>query len=154
MNKTVLLVGCGNMGYALLKGWIDKAIIAKTSVYVVEPTDANLKRAVDLGVHEVGSHTLTHPHLTEISPEQAEREIILSKTMIEDALGETIHSFAYPYGDENDIIRQLVAKAGYKFAVTTQKGRARGSENDYELPRHSIRRNDTILHFLAKCLCR
>lgn len=104
--------------------------------------------------HEVGSHTLTHPHLTEIPLEQAEREIILSKTMIEDALGETIHSFAYPYGDENDIVRQLVAKAGYKFAVTTQKGRARGSENDYELPRHSIRRNDTILHFLAKCLCR
>lgn len=104
--------------------------------------------------HEVGSHTLNHPHLTQMPLVEASHQISESKKMLEDMLGQSICSFAYPFGDENESIRDFVVQAGYKFAVTTRKGRARGTEDDYELPRHSVRRNDTILHFLAKCLWR
>lgn len=104
--------------------------------------------------HEVGGHTLDHLHLNNISTAEAERQIVENKQKLEEELGETLTSFAYPYGDENKNVRAIVKNAGYKFAVTTKKSRANGSENDFELPRHSIRRNDTILHFLAKCLWR
>ena len=104
--------------------------------------------------HEVGGHTLDHLHLKDIPLDEAKRQIVENKQKLEEELGAPLVSFAYPFGDENEAIRKIVHEAGYHFAVTTIKSRARGNEGDYELPRHSIRRNDTILHFLAKCLLR
>ena len=104
--------------------------------------------------HEVGGHTNDHPHLKDIPIEEAEHQIIENKAKLEEELGAPIISFAYPFGDENEAIQKIVKNAGYRYAVTTVKSRARGNEGDFELPRHSIRRNDTILHFLAKCLLR
>ena len=43
----ILLVGCGNMGHALLKGW--QAMPEPPHVTVVEPTDALRDRAADAG---------------------------------------------------------------------------------------------------------
>ncbi|MGB7432008.1 MAG: pyrroline-5-carboxylate reductase [Ahrensia sp.] len=48
--KTIL-VGCGNMGFAMLKGWLDKGILAPVDVHVVEPTDALRQRASALSVN-------------------------------------------------------------------------------------------------------
>ena len=104
--------------------------------------------------HEVGSHTLTHPHLSQLSNDDAFIEINHSKQKLETALGINISSFAYPYGDENADIRKMINEAGYSNAVTTRRGRANAHNNAFELPRHSVRRNDTILHFLVKCLFR
>lgn len=104
--------------------------------------------------HEAGSHTLDHVHLTTISSEEAQKQIILSRHNLETMLGQPVLSFAYPYGDENRQIRGIVRNAGYHFAVTTRRGRARQDDNPYGLPRHSIRRNDSLLQFLAKCLLR
>lgn len=104
--------------------------------------------------HEVGGHTLDHLHLKDIPLDEAHRQIVENKQKLEDELGEPLISFAYPFGDENEAVRSIVKTAGYKFAVTTKKARANAHDNDFALPRHSIRRNDTILHFLAKCLVR
>jgi pyrroline-5-carboxylate reductase len=49
--KTILLAGCGNMGFAMLKGWLDKAAAHPTDVMVVEPNEALRARAASLGVH-------------------------------------------------------------------------------------------------------
>ncbi len=51
MTNTVLLVGCGNMGYALLKGWVasDNAL----AVHVVEPAEGLRERAQGAGARAV-----------------------------------------------------------------------------------------------------
>ena len=64
-----------------------------------------------------GSHTLTHPFLTKISSKEAWREIKESKDYLEEKLGTKIQSFAYPYGDFNSKIKEMVKKAGYEIAV-------------------------------------
>lgn len=51
MHDTVILVGCGNMGFAMLKGWLDSGILKAKNVYVVEPTEALRDRAAGAGVH-------------------------------------------------------------------------------------------------------
>ncbi|MBN9044217.1 MAG: pyrroline-5-carboxylate reductase [Rhizobiales bacterium] len=51
MQDTVVLVGCGNMGFAMLKGWLDSGIVKAGDVHVVEPTDALRERAAGAGVH-------------------------------------------------------------------------------------------------------
>jgi len=104
--------------------------------------------------HEVGSHSLTHPHLTKLDKHQAHHEILTSKQKLEGLIGERVTSFAYPYGDENMDLRQMVREAGYAQAVSTIKGRAGFEDDIFALPRHSIRRNDLSVHFLLKCLAR
>lgn len=47
----VLLVGCGNMGFAMLKGWL--AQDPGLSVHVVEPSDALRERAAGAGAQAV-----------------------------------------------------------------------------------------------------
>jgi len=48
-NKTMILVGCGNMGRAMLEGWVEKKILAAKSIYVVEPNSALHEKPHALG---------------------------------------------------------------------------------------------------------
>lgn len=72
--------------------------------------------------HEIGAHTLTHPHLPAISPEQARAEIFDSKRRLEDRFSVPIRHFCYPYGDQDPRIRDLVGEAGYESAPTVAFG--------------------------------
>jgi pyrroline-5-carboxylate reductase len=47
---TILLAGCGNMGFAMLKGWLDTGAASPADVAVVEPNEALGARAAALGV--------------------------------------------------------------------------------------------------------
>ncbi len=53
MNKTVVLAGCGNMGFAMLKGWIDGGVLQPTDVTVVEPNAGLREQAAGLGIRPV-----------------------------------------------------------------------------------------------------
>jgi peptidoglycan/xylan/chitin deacetylase (PgdA/CDA1 family) len=72
--------------------------------------------------HEIGSHTLTHPHLAQIPVAAARAEISDSKKKLEDKFGCPIHHFCYPFGNWNEAVRDLVMEAGYLTACTTQIG--------------------------------
>lgn len=75
-------------------------------------------REMDGRGFEFGAHTVTHPRLDRLAPEQVEREIIGSKTQIEDRLGHAVDLFAYPYGRWTPYIRGVVGRA-YVGACTT-----------------------------------
>src|SRR5260370_35337300 len=45
----------------------------------------------------IGSHTVSHPELYQMSRNEVEYPIRQSKETIEDGLGEPIRSFSYPY---------------------------------------------------------
>lgn len=101
---------------------------------------------------EVGSHTLDHVHLPEVSPDKAYRQIAESKSCLEDILGRQVTAFCYPYGDENQQIREMVHQAGYLNATTTERGLARISDDIFGIPRVTVSRSTTIFRFLQKCL--
>ena len=67
---------------------------------------------------EFGAHTVTHPRLDRLMPEQVEREVLESKAQIEDRLGHAIGLFAYPYGRWTLPVRDVVGRA-YSGACTT-----------------------------------
>ena len=50
MSISVVLVGCGNMGFAMLSGWLDSGRLAPGEVAVVEPNEALRSRAAARGV--------------------------------------------------------------------------------------------------------
>jgi peptidoglycan/xylan/chitin deacetylase (PgdA/CDA1 family) len=89
--------------------------------------------------HEIGSHTLTHPFLTRISPARAREEVLGSKKLLEDKFGVAIRHFCYPYGDWNPAVRDLVIEAGYATACTTEFGVNTGATPAFELKRITAR---------------
>lgn len=103
---------------------------------------------------EVGSHTLDHPHLPQLSPTLAQQQITQSRTVLEQALGAEVTAFCYPYGDESPDVRDMVRAAGYSNATTTQRGLARQTDDLFGLPRVTVSRSTHLLRFLQKCLTR
>ncbi|WP_303810286.1 polysaccharide deacetylase family protein [Aeromonas rivipollensis] len=71
---------------------------------------------------EIGGHTLTHPRLSTLAPEQQAREIRANKERLERLLGHPLLSFAYPYGDLNESAKAEACAAGYRYAVATNSG--------------------------------
>ena len=64
--------------------------------------------------------------------------------------GIEVEHFCYPYGSYSASTPQLVARAGYRSAVTTQRGRAHSHQDLYRLPRLSINGNKGLFKFLLK----
>lgn len=66
----------------------------------------------------IGGHTMTHPNLPAIDPELAFAELVDCKQAIETHFGQTACGMAYPCGQYDDAVKELVRKAGYLYART------------------------------------
>ncbi|HMN42968.1 MAG TPA: polysaccharide deacetylase family protein [Povalibacter sp.] len=78
----------------------------------------------------VGSHTRVHPNLSRESRDTQAQELFGSKQRIEEMLQKPCDHFCYPFGGIEDFTKEtveLVAKAGYRSAVTTVLGMADGA---------------------------
>ncbi|MCX5591298.1 polysaccharide deacetylase family protein [Alcaligenes endophyticus] len=104
--------------------------------------------------HEVGSHTLDHVHLNELSSELAAYQITQSKRELENMIQHEVSAFCYPYGHYDNNIRDQVSNAGYTNATTTHRGLARMDDDLLQLPRVTVSRSTNIVRFLQKCLTR
>jgi peptidoglycan/xylan/chitin deacetylase (PgdA/CDA1 family) len=96
-----------------------------------------IKQLSDEG-HEIGSHSMTHELIPQLTDDKLHWEISESKKEIEAKLGSSIRSFCYPNGDNDIRCRQATEETGYKNAVTTQPGVNRMSTDRYSLSRCDI----------------
>lgn len=88
--------------------------------------------------HTIGCHTHTHPDLTELPPNELEREIVGSKQMLEDLLGRSIEAFCYPYGARNSVVAAAVRQAGFDVAFTIDLGGVGPGDDPYQLNRIAV----------------
>jgi peptidoglycan/xylan/chitin deacetylase (PgdA/CDA1 family) len=94
------------------------------------------------GLISFGSHTLTHPFLTEIKTEDLLwKEISGSKKILESGLGRQVNTFSYPSGRFNQKARDIVIKAGYTSAVATNPGKRIKNNDVFALKRLRISEN-------------
>ena len=103
---------------------------------------------------EVGSHTLDHVHLPEVSALEARRQIFESKAILENLVGMPVTAFCYPYGDYLPEHATMAREAGYVSATTTVRGLVRGKDDPFELTRVGVWRQTHLLKFFQKCLTR
>ncbi|HEY3694480.1 polysaccharide deacetylase family protein [Phenylobacterium sp.] len=66
----------------------------------------------------IGSHTVSHPHLTKLSDEEVGEQFGASRAALEGLLGRTIDTLAFPYGDHDARVVELARQAGYRFVYT------------------------------------
>jgi peptidoglycan/xylan/chitin deacetylase (PgdA/CDA1 family) len=93
-----------------------------------------IKEMRDYGRIEFGAHTRTHPDLTELPPDEAEKEIVESKKIIEDAIGGEVKTFAYPFGKFDASVKATVEK-NFRAACSVKLGKARRTSDLFALER-------------------
>lgn len=93
------------------------------------------------GQFEIGSHTLTHPHLTRLTPTESAQEIELGKVALEDTLGSVVTSFCYPYGMYRAEHVALVRAAGFSVARTVRRFCTRAPDDPLQMATtsHAVR---------------
>lgn len=101
---------------------------------------------------DVGSHTLSHAPLPQISEVQAQAEITQSKWALEELIGDEVRHFCYPYGKFSPQHVLMVKEAGYITATTTRRGRVSTESNFFELPRVMIAHATHLALFGMKIL--
>jgi peptidoglycan/xylan/chitin deacetylase (PgdA/CDA1 family) len=97
--------------------------------------------------HEVGSHTFSHPILTNCSESKIIEEVHHSKLFLEETLGSSVNAFCYPNGDYDLNIVHIVKTAGYGHAVTTNWGLNSKSTSIFELKRCDIQSQTSISRY-------
>jgi peptidoglycan/xylan/chitin deacetylase (PgdA/CDA1 family) len=97
---------------------------------------------------EIGSHTLSHPHLPQVDDEALAQELLDSRRRISERLG-SCETFSYPFGEWDERVARAVRAAGYKFAFTLPFG-AQGKAGPLSIPRVSVDHRDREWRLTAK----
>jgi peptidoglycan/xylan/chitin deacetylase (PgdA/CDA1 family) len=97
---------------------------------------------------EVGSHTVSHVHLTSLGEYELRCELGESRSRLEDGLRRPCRFLAYPYGEHDERVRRAARAAGYEAAFALP-GRPRPRDR-YAVPRVGIWRGDGPLRVALK----
>jgi len=91
-------------------------------------------RALKAAGMQIGCYSMTHPYLTRVpTDETLRREILGAKRIIEDRVGVRVTSFAYPFGQYDERVVEMVKEAGFTSARSTWPGVVHSREGLYSL---------------------
>ena len=88
----------------------------------------------------IGAHTVSHPKLDTLSPEEQTKEIVQSLRELESLLGHPIRHFSYPHGAYNADTLKIVSDCHFISALGAWGGTIRKGDADLlELPRIELK---------------
>lgn len=105
-----------------------------------------LRELSDLGL-EIGSHSLTHPYLSDLSREQLTREIAASKHELEQLTGRAIHHFSCPGGRWHPRIAAIARESGYHSVATSRASANPPTADPFALGRVAVMRGASVATF-------
>jgi peptidoglycan/xylan/chitin deacetylase (PgdA/CDA1 family) len=92
---------------------------------------------------EIGSHTVSHPHLTQLTSREIEAELADSRGRLEAELNRPCRLLAYPFGEHEPRVHALAAQSGYAASYGLWTGT--DPSNRHALPRIDFYRRDTLV---------
>ncbi|HEY5270450.1 MAG TPA: polysaccharide deacetylase family protein [Anaerolineales bacterium] len=95
---------------------------------------------------EIGSHSMTHPHLPAVH-DQINFEAGQSKGRLASEIGVSVETFAYPYGEIDDFVVDKVIEYGYLAAVGLGTQYVHGLDSLYYLRRIEVRNGTDLTAF-------
>jgi len=121
----------------------DRCAAIADAARVTPPTDLMLRTDQIVQLHRsgmgIGAHTMTHPILACLPPDEAKREISESREVLESMVSARIGLFAYPNGkpgvDYDGQHVEMVRALGFDAALSTAWGVATAATDRYQLPR-------------------
>jgi peptidoglycan/xylan/chitin deacetylase (PgdA/CDA1 family) len=112
-------------------------------------------RQMAAGGIEFGSHTMTHPILSNVTERQLYEEVTLSKERLEQQLDKDVIAFSYPVGGRasfNGGVKEAVNRCGFRYAVSYQEGVAEKNSDRYSLPRIHVEAFQSLELFRANLM--
>ncbi|MGE0502788.1 MAG: pyrroline-5-carboxylate reductase [Rhizobiaceae bacterium] len=138
MSDPVILAGAGNMGHAMLEGWLKSGLLEPADTFVVEPNEALRERAAALGAATVGSAEslpaglsprlvvlAVKPQVMRAVTEGYRQAAASGATFVSVAAGTRIGTFEDILGKETPIVRCMPntpAAIGKGMMVVTSNG--------------------------------
>ena len=95
-----------------------------------------------------GSHSLAHRDLTALSDHECERDLRSAREVIEDSLGKSAPTLAYPRGRHSERVRRAAVRAGYSYAFTLPDRRE--PADDLRIPRVGVYRGNGMATLKTK----
>jgi peptidoglycan/xylan/chitin deacetylase (PgdA/CDA1 family) len=102
------------------------------------------------GLITFGAHTHTHKILGRCQMDTVRAELALSKSIIEDRLGQQCDHFCYPNGSHGDFSQETedcVREVGFRSSVTTLSGRLNNALHPFLMPRLGITNDLELARF-------
>ncbi len=87
----------------------------------------------------IGAHTISHPKLDTLSPEEQTKEIVQSRQKLETILGHAIRHFSYPHGTYNADTLSIINQQAFRSVLHAWGGNIRRGANLLMLPRIALR---------------
>lgn len=100
--------------------------------------DTDQKKAFVQADWEIGAHTMTHKHLSKLTLEEIIYELKTSKENLENELQTSVISFAYPYGDLTEEVKEQVKYTGFTYGIATDSGGMNILEDPYQIFRVNV----------------
>jgi peptidoglycan/xylan/chitin deacetylase (PgdA/CDA1 family) len=87
---------------------------------------------------DFASHALSHQLLSRLDAGELERELTLSKRIIEEETGESVFAIAYPNGDYDPAVLHATKAAGYTLGFSTRHGLFSIDDDPLTVPRFNV----------------
>lgn len=100
--------------------------------------------------HEIAAHALTHQNLTEITIEEARKEMVEDRDGLTQLFGKCPVGMAYPYGAFNDEVVTLLSSLGFQYARTVWSSHNFDVQTDLLRFRPTCHHDDEKLFELAE----
>jgi peptidoglycan/xylan/chitin deacetylase (PgdA/CDA1 family) len=144
----ILFVPTGYLGRK--STWFDYGSINPVGEDVVSADE--LKYLVRQYKIEIGSHTVNHPNLVELSQDEARSEFRDSREALESMLDRKVNSISFPYGSYGEREMKLAKETGYDFCFTVLPQTEVGSIKPGLVGRVSVHPSDWDVEFKLKVL--
>jgi peptidoglycan/xylan/chitin deacetylase (PgdA/CDA1 family) len=100
----------------------------------------------------IGSHSLTHPHLTTLSLKEAAHELTESRRVLEEIVQRPVQLFCFPYGECSEELFRICREAGYERVFTSIPQFAFSEPAEFVTARVRVDPTDWRLEFRLKLL--
>lgn len=97
-----------------------------------------VREMIDSGLCEVASHSHVHGYMDKMTDEQNQRELDLSRQLIEQKAGVRPRAFVYPFGSVSVHVQRLTEEAGYELGFAARGPVAKADSPRYNVPRTGI----------------
>jgi peptidoglycan/xylan/chitin deacetylase (PgdA/CDA1 family) len=144
----ILFVPTGYLGRQ--SGWFDSGGANRVGEEVLSADE--LKQLARQYEIEIGSHTVHHPNLVEISQDEVRAELRDSREALEKLLGRKINSISFPYGNCGEREMKLARETGYDFCFTALPQTLAGSIQPGLIGRVDVQPADWGIEFKLKVL--
>jgi peptidoglycan/xylan/chitin deacetylase (PgdA/CDA1 family) len=98
---------------------------------------------------QIGSHGLDHTLLDGLAPEEIERQLELSRRILEERLGVEVDLLSLPGGTGGRTALETARRLGYRIVLGSQPGRVTRGRLEIPVPRHAVRQRHGLEGFEA-----